>query len=237
MARNRSRAKQNKIRLKSRTTIPKGLSVPMSVGGVIAKRDPIFANTGNSVTITNTERFSDVGTSATSGAYADAVIPMIPSAFPWLSGAAVNYSKWQWEYLEVIYIPQCSTTTNGLVGMAFLYDPRDGPITSMSRLSSFSGSVLNPPWAGSEGATSLHTPKNHPNAITMKPDSRVYKDLKPYIAATTFNGLSQADQLLYCPVWIDTATANSTSLSTVVGGLYLKYRIMLRDPLYSLANN
>nr|UHS72345.1 MAG: putative coat protein [Gammacarmovirus sp.] len=237
MAPVKNKSKRKQARVRSRTSVPKGLTAPLSVGGVIAKTDPLFASTGNSVTITNTERFSDVGTSATSGAYADAVIPMIPSALPWLSGAAVNYSKWQWEYLEVLYIPQCATTVNGLVGMCFLYDPRDGPITSMTRLSNFSGSVLNPPWAGSEGANSLHTAKNHPNAISMRPDARIYKDLKPYIAVSTFNGLSSADQLLYCSAWLDTATANSTTLSTVVGGLYLKYRIKLRDPLYSVANN
>lgn len=223
--------------MKPRATIPKGLSSPVSVGGIISKRDPTLVNLGNSVTITNTERFSDVGTSSTSGSYTDAVLPIIPATFPWLVTAASCYSTWQWESVEVFYIPQCTTTTNGLVGMAYIYDARDGPITSMTRLSALSNAVLNPPWAGSEGAMSLYSNKVHPNAICMRPDPKVYKTAFKFIAATTFTGLSTADQLIYCPLYIDTATANSTSISTVVGGLYCKYRIRLSNPIYPSVNN
>lgn len=226
-----------KTRSKPRATIPKGLTTPVSVGGVVSKRDPTITNLGNSVVITNSERFTDVGTSATAGNYVDAVLPVIPAAFSWLGGVAPNYARWQWESLEVFYIPQCSTTTNGLVGMAFIYDPRDGPITGMNRLSAFSNAVLNPPWAGSQSASLLHTGKVHPEAIMMKPDPKVYKDVKPYISFANFTGLSNADQLIYANLWIDTATAGSTSTSTVVGGLYFRYRIRLTDPIVSSINN
>lgn len=228
---------RKKTKVRPRATIPKGLTTPVSVGAVISKRDPALVNSGNSVTITNTERFSDVGTSSTSGSYADAVIPIIPTSFPWLATAASCYSMWEWESIEVFYIPQCSTTTNGLVGMAYIYDPRDGPITSMNRLSALSNAVLNPPWAGSEGAMSLYTNKVNPNAVCMRPDRKVYRQAFKYISGSTFSGLSNADQLIYCNLWIDTATANSTSLSTVVGGLYCKYKVRLRDPTYPSANN
>jgi len=236
MARNKPRSKK-KTPGKPRATIPKGLSSPVSVGAIISKKDPQLTNHGNSVTIVNTERFSDVGTSSTSGAYADAVIPLIPVSFPWLATAASCYSVWEWLSIEVIYIPQCTTNTNGLVGMAYIYDPRDGPITTMNRLSALSNAILNPPWAGSDGAMSLYTKNTHPNAICMKPDDKVYNQPFKYVTASVFNGLSNADQLIYCNLWIDTATANSTSLSTVVGGLYCKYKVRLRNPTYPSANN
>lgn len=235
MAPNKKMSKKTQSR--PRATVPKGLTSPVSVGGIISKRDPKITNLGNSVVITNSERFTDVGTAGVAGNYVDSVLPLIPSAFAWLSGVAQNYTRWQWESLEVFYIPQCSTTTNGLVGMAFIYDPRDGPITSMSRLSVLSNAVLNPPWAGSQGASLLHTGKVHPEAIVMKPDPKIYKDTRPYISFTNFTGLSSADQLIYASLWIDTATANSTSTSTVVGGLYIRYRVRLSDPIVSSINN
>lgn len=236
MARVNSKKNKKTIKVKM-VSVPRGLTAPTSVGSVQVRRDPVLKNVGNAVVVQNCERFSDVGTSATAGNYADAVLPMIPTLFTWLGGVALNYTKYAWESLEVFYIPQCSTTVNGLVGMAFLYDARDGPITSMNTLSTLSNAVLNPPWAGYEGVSMLSAGRVHPNAIMTRPDPKIYREDKPIITYSTFTTLSPADQLIYTSCYLDTATANSTSLSTVVGGLYAKYRVRLSNPIRSSVNN
>lgn len=234
---NQTKQKKNKSRSRDAIVLPRPISAPVTMGVVVKKSDPVVTSVGSdSVIVSNTEWFSDVGTSASAGTYVDSVVGLIPTHLTWLGGVALNYSKYRFLSLEVFYIPSCGTTTSGSVGTAIIYDPRDGPITTMRRLSNISRSVICPPWAGYEGAACFQGRKVT-NCVKVEPDPRIYRDDLPVIGSTVFGGLSDADKLLYCRAWMVTATAGSTSTSLIVGSLYARYRVQLRDPISSLVNN
>lgn len=238
--RNGGNGRQNKTTA-HKQPVPRGVSAPLSTGVVMRSFSPVVRSAGlnykDGVVCTHIERISNVGVSATAGAYVNGVIPMIPSRFLWLSALASAYSKYKWLDLEITYVPQCPTTIYGLHGFAFIYDPRDGPIESMTQLSAVANCCQHPVWAGHEGASCLHSGRSNPNAITINPGHNAYEDTLPIIEYETFNALSDADKLLYCRAWCVTATASSNVTSTDVGGLYCRYSVRFFNPVTPTANN
>lgn len=231
-----SQSKKNK---KKSETMVRLVSAPISQGVVFKQRGPRqqVRHTATGIEVSAVEKLTNVGTSSTAGAFASSIFGVIPTFPPWLSGLAICYSRYRWESLEIIYIPQCPTTTSGVAVEAFLYDSNDTGFVSVGASSSIQGAVVHPLWAGSEGAMSLHATSNHPGCISAKCDLTDVREFMPVVSGTTFAALSTADKVNYCKTYLLTATEGSSSVSTTVGGLYIKYRISLRDPVPIVANN
>lgn len=227
--RDKSRKLENEVRM---------ISAPISRGVVMKQLGPRqkIEQTNTGIMVSSTEKLTNVGTASLANSYAGTILAIAPFAPIWLSALSVCYSRYRWESLEVVYIPQCSTTTTGVGVEAFLYDSNDTGFPTVASGASIQGAVVHPLWAGSEGAMTLHANKTHPGCISAKCDLSGLRDFMPVITAATYLGLSTPDKNMYCKTYLLTATEGSTSVSTTVGALYLKYRISLRDPIPAIGN-
>jgi len=80
----------------------------------------------------------------------DLVNPGFDSLFPWLSPQAEAWEKYRFRKLKFIYVPTCSTSTPGRVGMVFDYDPEDGEPLGERPFMNMFGAINFPPWQKSE---------------------------------------------------------------------------------------
>lgn len=206
---------------------------PLSKSFVMRPRQPEFKSSRGSVVISHCEEISNVGTSATAGAYVDAVIPIMPTSFPWLGSQALGFSNYRFTELHLSYVTQTATTVTGRQGMAFIYDPSDGPVTSMSTLSAIKGAIISPVWAGGQG----YGIDGRDSDVVTGPDIARMRVTRRVKGLGAFNSLSNSDKLLFCNSWLITATQGSSSLSLVVGAIYARYTCVLSDPLPASINN
>lgn len=164
-----------------------------------------------------------------------AALQCIPSTFTqWLSGVAINWGKWRWKRLEIIYMPVCPTSTSGSIHMGFLYDSTDSTPSSVGQMSSLQGYTTGPVWGGSEGAKALSGGAIPPGAISVRLDvSRTAEKWFPYVSSTelaTELAVSSALGNTRVPAQLVVATADGPSTSVTAGRLYTRYEIELIEP-------
>ena len=125
---------------------------PPAASSMIVRRigNPLFGNVGESTPVYNVENILTV----TQGvAFTTTRVNMIPAAFPWLNGPASSFSKFRFEKIEIVYIPNCSTATAGTVVISPGYDTGDAVPTSVQQAQQAYRSVTTPPWGGSDGCS------------------------------------------------------------------------------------
>lgn len=114
-----------------------------------------FSSSDGSVIVRHREFFGDVlgSTSAFQLGIGDvgeqtliSVQPANPVMFPYLSGLAKLFESYDFERLQIDYVPRCSTATAGFVAMAVDYDAKDAAPSSKTSLMSYHGAVASSPW-------------------------------------------------------------------------------------------
>lgn len=206
------------------------ISAPVSQQYVLRQPKMKFASRKDGLVFSNTERFTQVGTSGSASTYVDALVPIMPSRLSYLSGIASNFGTYRWKALKFTYVTTTATTTIGQHGMAFIYDPADGPVTSLTQVAALQGSVLHPLWAGNQG---YGRGTRSIGDICTSPDKSKYDVSCKYKSTSAFSALSLPDQLLFCPVWMLTATDGASLTSQIVGQIYVDYTVELSDPVPS----
>lgn len=116
-----SRPKKKKLQSISQTMHPRVTQLPASLGYS-------NVNNGNNKTLSLTHRelvAPIVQASSAGTTYVYRVNAANANIFPWLSSLAPSFEKYTINSMHLEYVPQCGTTTAGVVYLAFDYDPTD----------------------------------------------------------------------------------------------------------------
>lgn len=232
-------AKRNMNNKRRSRTSSKKLTPAASVGNVYRNLTSAKVRSVPGGTIVCNSESANIITTVATGIFGNTRTACAPSTIAWLSGIARNYSKWRWNKLRVIYIPQVSTATNGNLCMSAAYDAIDTTPTTIGQLQAAYKSVSAPLWGGYDGAPLL----NNDNFMRM-PGGAVAFDLDvtrfalPWYtySSTSFNAGNSSDDNQYCPAWINLGTGGGPALATAVGTLFFKYEIELIEPINATLN-
>jgi hypothetical protein len=176
------------------------------------------------------------------------VNPGLASSFPWLSGLAQNFGKFQFRFLRFFFSGSCPTTTTGKVWMQVTYDWMDNAPSSLAQTLASDDSAAGPAWfGGAINATKAFSPG-------LTADSNIFVDVdctkfaEPYyyvrdtgVTQSSGGGVSAGAQT-FTPGTVADPTAipcrvfygnNGVSSSVVPGELYASYIIELLEPIAS----
>lgn len=147
------RARSNPRRSNRRSNGDRIMSAPAAVGRVTGsglsgrQRVPTMRSNGRNMTITHTERFYGVTTTATTfEIHSFKLNPGLAAMFPWLSDVANRYEKYKFRSVVFRYVSQAAAAA-GTVSMAFDFDPNDDPPATMEEANTFHDYVTTSIWA------------------------------------------------------------------------------------------
>lgn len=216
------------------------LSAPQGAGSITGSSRPNIRTLGDEVIcVRNTEIFNSINGSVTPSLAMNQAC--IPGSFTWLAALALNFGKWRWKSLRLIYIPNCPTTTAGALTLGIYYDTNDATPTSRQILSAARDSVSIPPWGGWEGSQLLN--REH-TALSREPGgtaalnfdtTKCQKPWYPYITSGNYAALTPIDRNIYSP-----GVAYGVSDGGVVtawGTIYASYEVELIEPMSGVSNN
>jgi len=221
------------------------VTAPAASSAIVVRntRGPRINTIGNTVVVCNTEVVATI-ISGAAGVFTEVGIGLYPGNFTsWLNGVAVNYSKWRWRKLRLVYIPTVPTTTAGLIVMGLTYDFADTAPTTVTQLQTFNQSVTAPVWGGYDGTSSLHNySKSHPGAVLIDVDVTRFGSGNgltwyKYLNATNFAAQTGIDRNIYAPGALAVATSGGTNVAAAaVGNIFASYEIELIEPTASATN-
>lgn len=166
------RAKQPKRRSKTQGAVSRGITVKHA--------KPAITTKGGVVRISHKEYFGDITSGAVANVFEIAAYPMNPgisTLFPWLSQIAMRFDKYRFVSLRVLYEPRTSTTTSGVIHMAFDQDANDMPPDDSLEALSYEDSLTTPVWK--EAALPIHLDGMYRFTRAGLPVNKV-ADLKTY---------------------------------------------------------
>lgn len=222
--------------------ISRSITAPASAGTITGHAVPRFQMKGDEVVcVSNTEIFNQIASGL--------VVPTltmnqacIPGSFTWLSALALNFGKWRWKSLRIIYIPTCSTAQAGGLTMGFYYDTNDATPTSRTILSAARDTVSIPVWAGWEGAQLLgmgskFAAKYPAGAAVIDFDvTKCQKPWYPFITSGNYAALTAVDRNIYSP-GVAYGVIDGLPISTATGTAYASYEIEFIEPMSGVSNN
>lgn len=235
--RNPKRQKRSKAS-KQFQAIP--MQVPAANGMIIRRAQvPDFRTVGNACVVSNTELFATVS-GAAAGVFNLTRTFLIPGFMPWVSGVSINFSKWRWVRLRLIFVPSCSTATSGTITMSLGYDNTDTTPGGIAAAQAAYRSETFPPWGGVGGIGALNDA-----SFTSKPPQSVIVDVDtkrltlpwyPYTNTPQFLSLTGADRNAFNPAYLDIGQLGVSS-TAVVGSIFAKYEIELIEPISATINS
>lgn len=164
-------------------------------------------------------------------------IVVYPTQTSWLANVARGYSRFRYKKLRVVYIPYCSTSTNGNLTMAFGYDFNDQTPPNTDQLTSYYNSTSTALWGGSEGGSLLMT-KNidqvAPKAVYMDLDTR-NRSLGwcNFATQAQFNAAPPSAQSLLAPAYVQLLIEGgpTPTPAAVLGKIFFNYVVEFADPI------
>lgn len=215
------------------------IKAPSAGGAILRNREPMLRPSRDKLIVSHTEPIFTVN-GGLAGAFVVAQGNLAPFNFPWMNGIAVNYSKWRWLKIDLIYIPSVPTTTSGEVCMALVYDRNDTNPVSFAALQQFYRAVSGPVWAGYEGSSLLnrHDIATCPGAVVLPVDtSRFGFAWYRYITQAAFIALgSVSDQNLYLPCALVAGDQGAPG-AQLLGRVFARYTIEFIEPIPASSNN
>lgn len=222
--------------------ISRPITAPISGGTITGSGVPRFRMKGDEIVcVSNTEIFNTIASGL--------VVPTlamnqacIPGSFIWLSNVALNFGKWRWKSLRIIYIPTCSTSQAGGLTLGFYYDTIDATPTSRAVLSAARDTTSIPVWAGWEGAQLLgmgsrYAAKYPPGSAVIDFDvTKCQKPWYPVVTAGSYAAMTTTDRNVYSP-GVAYAVIDGLPISTTVGTVYASYEIEFIEPVSGASNN
>lgn len=220
------------------TTTARAVKAP-AAGGMIVTRPyiPRMRSTPNSVIVKNTELIQNV-TLPAAGAFGTFNLPLIAGLPSWLTALGDLFSKYRWLRCSLVWVPQCPTSTSGLITAAIVYDWNDAAPSSSVQLSQCYKSISFPPYAGFEGTNALHSASNNvPGAVTLELDTnRVEKPWYSTINNAAFAPLAANIKNIYSPAVVQVTVEGGPAAATVAGNFYIKYEIEFIEPVNPTMN-
>lgn len=219
------------------------ITAPISGSSIVRRKlqIPKIITSNSSTFVCNTELANNVVGIAL-GAFFTVRESLYPPYVGWLSGVAVNYSKWRWVYLRAIYIPLCPTTTTGQVVLSLGYDFND-TVPTLNTAQQAYRSVSTPPWGGFEGTMLMNSPQAKPGAGSVVVDVDTSRfgsgsalTYYRFVNQTTFGAANANDKNIYCPAYLDYSTFGGPAVQATFGNIYWEYCIELIEPIAASVN-
>nr|WRQ65410.1 structural protein [Tolivirales sp.] len=207
------------------------IEAPVASSEIILRRgQPIIRQPSVNMTfVSNSENVLSV---AQAVAFGTTRVNLIPSAFPWLNNMATCFSKFRWKQLRLIYIPNCSTATNGLAVLSPGYDTGDAVPTTIQQAQQSFRAVSFPVWGGANGCDE----PNRPSFASPPVGSAIVDlDVKRFNQAwysynpSTNPVTAGATRNTYVPCFMDLSTGAGSVLP--VGIVMAKYQIEFIEPV------
>lgn len=194
---------------------------------------PRIRNMGSAgVVISNVESIRAVTTGTADNYPLVNVFNLFPTAFSWLGGLALAYSKYRWRRLRIYYLPCVSTMVSGRVAMSLKYDTADFTPTGAGAINavvSANRSVFGPLYGGT-GSLDSTKPFGQTGLMHVDVDcSNFDKSWYQVAPLGAIEIMGTIDRNMYIPasLWYGTdgATADITT-----GYLYAAYEVELIEP-------
>lgn len=235
-ARGRQRRTRNKRPARDGSQM---VTAPYTAGAIYKPRVPRLVGTREGIIVCNSERLGPAVNTAASGATVFTRLDLVPASFGWLSGVAINYSKFRILWMRIFYIPACPTTTPGNVAMGLSYDNNDSLAgVSVGQVQQLSRGISSPVWAGYEGSSGLNSDSMvlPPGSVAITVDTAKFD--KPYYKFATTGQLAAMpapETGTYVPAALVWATDGG--LATTVGNIVVRYEFELIEPIPSPLND
>lgn len=146
-----------------------------------------------------------------------ALNPGLITSFPWLSLEALTYEMYCWNALRFVYVPSCSTSSTGSVGMAIDFDSQDNVPQTETEFSSNMDAVSCSPYESVTYNTNrMNFVRQFPNKFCRYGGSEL-----------TTNGIATYDlgQLL--------VFTSGQAGTTTIGRIYAEYDVTFMIPFLS----
>ena len=210
---NKNKNKNKKKQKKTKTEVRK----PINVAYRIESKQPKTKSTKQGTIVSHFEMITEVLASADYSVKSMNINANNVNMFPWLSGIVSNFDKFKILNLQYEYIPSSATTRDGEFFMYIDVDSTDAPAPSynlaMTQKAAQSGPVYD-------------------RAVLNYNQFKKDEALKSYCVLDTLVKPSDSELKQYCPgnfVYGNVGTANP---GTLIGRLYARYSILLKDPDY-----
>lgn len=194
------------------------MSVPAAVSQVRRNTKPKFSRSknGRDVLVSHREYIGRVNGATIFANASYPINPGLPQTFPWLSSMAPLYESYKFESLRFEYVPACSSSTAGTIGMGVDYNPSDPLVQDEVQLLNWEQAVSGSSW----------TPNK---CVALREE--ISKRSTYYVRT---GGLAAGQDInLY-----DTGNLQICSLGQVdtssVGQLFIDYRVRLMTPQMDL---
>lgn len=212
-----------------------------AAGSAIVNRGrnmPRMTTNGDSVIVQNTEVLRAFNTSA---AFALTTHPLIASNPTWLRGVALNFSRYRWRRLRLIYVPACPTSTTGQIAMGLSYDASDPAASGIDQIQAMYHSVSGPFWAGFEGTGLLggaqRSVASLPGAMAIEVDcDRIGQTYWRVLPITGYDSLGGSDKDVFLPVQLFVGRTGGPAIDVTAGNLFVQYEVELIEPIPTLLN-
>nr|UZP17404.1 coat protein [Sowbane mosaic virus] len=231
----RPRNKQSKAQPNKSTV--QVVSQPAAKGIVMGRAMPVFNGKAGVLRLRHHEILQTIV--STTDKYTVRSVNLVPANFSWLSGVAVNFSKWKWHALNLVYVPACSTSVQGNIDMALQYDGNDIPATTPEELSVMYGHSGGPVWSGTAGCRLLDNATmsgrgKPPEAIATIVDVSKFSKSNYLYRSGALSGDSQT---IYCPCDLQYGvTAGITPTVGAIGYIWATYDVEMFEPLPARLN-
>jgi hypothetical protein len=218
--------KEQESQFRNRARIPKGVSgtmqMPVAVGNVFSNTQrAVVRNMGRGIRIVNREPIGSMSTLG-SGSFSTAWLDPNPGdtkSFQWLSKEALGYERYKWHSLRLVFVPECTTTTAGVIAVTTDYDPNDTAPTSITNGLQNENSMQLAPW----------TPARSPDFITPDLKRADYRLIyHGDMSKADTNTIGTSDYVLYNFLSLFLCQGGGTN--TVVAGVFwAEYDVELVD--------
>lgn len=192
---------------------------------------PKLQSTERGVVVSNTETLGNIYIPASSTAWS-VVVPINPVLFPWGKTVAKNYSRYRILSAKLSYVPQCPTTSSGVVDMGLFYDFEDAQTwitTGSDTLTACGDFASGPPYAGGaicSSGSNLHDDNWFGLVVDTKRAHRSY----PWLIIDPSHTASEGNQKNAATLGVRIA-GEVIATDRYYGRLFLSYSIEFIDPV------
>lgn len=200
-------------------------NIPMAVGSSMRGRPPMLTSVARGVVVRHSEFIADVtsGTSFVNALTGYRINAGNYNLFPWLSGVARNFEKYEFTRLVFKWIPHCATTTPGMVSMAVDYDAADDTPTERKEIMQYKTHVTGPNY---EVHAMVCDSSDLRSTVAMR---YVLNNSDWDLDGVSYPG--NTDRRLYDVGYMWASSESSPSVST--GDLWVDYEVKLIQPEYA----
>lgn len=222
----------------NRTSRSGGVYAPAAMGGITSKQKsalPLQAGMGRQMLVQNYELVSAFPTQDAVAVFKKSALTVNPglvATFPWLSAIALSYSKFCFKFLRFIYVPQVSTSTNGVVFIDILYDASDAKPTTLASVAQSESSSIGPAWQGGgiNAEKAFRKDLGIDEMIFVDVDCNAWSQKYYYVRKNA--GLDADSQ----PAVVCFGNDASVPALTTPGALYAAYVVEFKEPLDPTTN-